>query len=442
MRQYLAYYRRNLKLALPIVLAQLGQIVVQQADIMMVGRLGATELAAIAFANSIFIFGMVFSMGFCLGLTPEVGHVSDKTQHKLLAKLLTNAYVVNVVVTLCMMFLLYVFSFFFIQMGQPDEVVKLAKPYYYTLVLSLFPMSLFFTNKQFAEGLGDTKNTMYVTLVANVLNVLLNYVLIFGKWGFPEFGMLGAGIATLFSRIFMAVGFYIVFKRRHFFTQITVFVSFQDIEFTTLRKLFLLGLPISVQMLLEVAAFGVSAVMAGWLGIEALASHQIAIGLATMSFMLAIGVGSATTIRVAHYYAGRDFKRLILAANASTHIVLFFMGLSGVLFYLFRNELPVFYTQDTEVMKLSATLLIATAIFQVFDGLQVVMLSILRGLGDVTHAMLYAFIAYILINLPVGYLLAFVFDLGTMGLWLGFIVGLAVAGLLFYSRIRILYKSF
>lgn len=442
MRQYLAYYRRNLKLALPIVLAQLGQIVVQQADIMMVGRLGATELAAIAFANSIFIFGMVFSMGFCLGLTPEVGHVSDKTQHKLLAKLLTNAYVVNVVVTLCMMFLLYVFSFFFIQMGQPDEVVKLAKPYYYTLVLSLFPMSLFFTNKQFAEGLGDTKNTMYVTLVANVLNVILNYVLIFGKWGFPEFGMLGAGIATLFSRIFMAVGFYIVFKRRHFFTQITVFISFQDIEFTTLRKLFLLGLPISVQMLLEVAAFGVSAVMAGWLGIEALASHQIAIGLATMSFMLAIGVGSATTIRVAHYYAGQDFKRLILAANASTHIVLFFMGLSGVLFYLFRNELPVFYTQNAEVLKLSATLLIATAIFQIFDGLQVVMLSILRGLGDVTHAMLYAFIAYILINLPVGYLLAFVFDLGTMGLWLGFIVGLAVAGLLFYSRIRILYKSF
>lgn len=442
MKVYFPYYRRNLKLALPIVLSQLGQVVVQQADIMMVGHLGATELAAIAFANSIFIFGMVLTMGFSLGLTPAVGHINDKTQYRLLAKLLSNAYLINMVVTVLLMLLMYVLSFFFNRMGQTPEVAALAKPYFITLLLSMLPLSLFFTNKQFAEGLGDTKNAMYVTLVANVLNILLNYVLIFGKWGFPEMGMLGAGVATLIARVFMALGFYAVFKRRSVFSPITQFVNLKVADIPTLRTLFFLGLPISVQMLLEVGAFGLSGIMAGWIGVISLASHQIALGLATMTFMLAIGIGAATTIRVSHYYGEQSFKKLIMAGTASTHIVLLFMGISGLLFYIFRHQLPYFYTEDTEVVVLSATLLMATAIFQVFDGLQLVMLSILRGLGDVKHAMAYAFVAYILINLPVGYLLAFTFEMGTLGLWLGFIVGLAAAGLLFYSRIRTLYKSF
>lgn len=442
MKVYFPYYRRNLRLAFPIVLSQLGQVVVQQADIMMVGHLGATELAAIAFANSIFIFGMVFAMGFSLGLTPAVGHVSDKTQHQLLAKLLSNAYLINIAITALMIVLMYALSFFFDRMGQTPEVVELSKSYFMMLLLSMLPLSLFFTNKQFAEGLGDTKNAMYVTLVANVLNILLNYVLIFGKWGFPEMGILGAGVATLISRVFMALAFYVVFKRRSVFHKITQFVSLKAVDAPSLRELFLLSLPISIQMLLEVAAFALSGIMAGWLGVISLASHQIALGLATMTFMLAIGVGASTTIRVAHYYSTKDFKKLMMAATASTHIVLLFMGISGILFYTFRHDLPYFYTQDVEVLALSALLLIATAIFQVFDGLQLVMLSILRGLGDVKHAMAYAFVAYILINLPIGYLLAFTFEMGTLGLWLGFIVGLGTAGLLFYSRIRTIYKSF
>lgn len=442
MKHYFSYYKRNLKLAFPIVLAQLGQIVVQQADIMMVGHLGPTELAAIAFANSIFVFGMVFAMGFSLGLTPAVGHVSDKTQYGLLAKLLSNAYLINTVMTILLSILLYAVSFFFDRMGQAPEVVQLAKPYFVMLLLSMLPLSLFFTNKQFAEGLGNTKNAMYVTLAANVLNVLLNYLLIFGKWGFPELGMLGAGVATLTSRIAMAVGFFAIFKKRSIFSKITDLVAVREFDRSILRQLFSLGFPISVQMLLEVAAFGLSGIMAGWIGVVSLASHQIAIGLATMTFMLAVGVGAATTIRVSHYYGERNFKGLVLAATASTHIVLAFMGISGLLFYVFRYQLPYFYSQDEGVIALSAVLLIATAIFQLFDGLQVVMLSILRGLGDVKHAMVYSFVAYILINLPTGYFLAFTLEMGTIGLWLGFIVGLAAAGLLFYSRIRTIYQSF
>ncbi|PVX51758.1 MATE family multidrug resistance protein [Balneicella halophila] len=442
MTKYLGYYKRNLRLAFPIVLSQLGQIVVQQADIMMVGRLGPTELAAIAFANSIFIFGMVFAMGFSLGLTPAVGHVEDKTQYKLLAKILSNAYIINIVIAVCLMILMYVISFFFSNMGQDPAVVSLAKPYYVTILLSLLPLSLFFTNKQFAEGLGDTKNAMYVTLFANFLNIFLNYVLIFGKWGFPELGMLGAGLATLTSRIFMALGFYAIFLRRNLFNRITKYIDLRDYSRLHIRKLFKLGLPISMQMFLEVAAFALSGIMAGWLGVISLASHQIAMGISSMTFMLAIGVGAATTIRVSHYYGEQNFKRLMLAATASTHIVLAFMGLSGLLIFLFRHDFPYFYNTDENVVALTAILLVATAIFQVFDGLQVVMLSILRGLGDVTYAMIYSFVAYILVNLPTSYFLAFTLDLGTVGLWYGFIFGLAVAGLLFYSRIRTIYKSF
>lgn len=429
-------------LAFPIVLSQLGQVVVQQADVMMVGHLGASELAAIAFANAIFIFGMVFVIGFSLGLTPAVGHIKDKAQYTLLAKLLSNAYIINMVVTVFLMIVMYIVSLFFDVMGQEPRVVALSRPYFITLLFSMLPLSLFFTNKQFAEGLGDTKNAMYITLAGNLLNILLNYVLIFGKWGFPDMGMLGAGIATLISRILMALGFYMIFKKRNFFSRITRFVNIHVFDKQTIRKLFMLGLPISTQMFLEVAAFALSGIMAGWLGVVSLASHQIALGIASMTFMLAIGVGAATTIRVSHYYGERNFKRLLLAANASTHIVLAFMGTSGLLIYLFRNDLPHFYNKEESVIALSATLLVVTAIFQIFDGLQLVMISILRGLGDVKHAMIYSFIAYILINLPMGYFFAFTLKLGTVGLWGGFIVGIGTAGFLFYSRIRTLYKSF
>ncbi len=440
--RYLPYYKRNLKLALPIVLAQLGQVVVQQADIMMVGHLGATELAAIAFSNAIFIFGLVFTMGFSLGLTPAVGHISDKTDYKILAKLLTNAYFINSVISLITMGLLYFSSFFFEQMGQDMEVVALAKPYFYATVISLLPLSFFITNKQFAEGLGDTKNAMYITLFSNVLNIVLNYLLIFGKLGFPELGMLGAGVATLISRVLMAIGFLAIFKRRERFRPISSFISFSYFDLRKIRELFRLGFPISVQMLLEVAAFAFSGIMAGWLGVVPQASHQIVLGIVTITFMLAVGVGSATTIRVAHYFAQKDWRNLIMAATASSHIIITFMGCSGLCFFLFRNTLPAFYTTDADVISLSGTLLVTAALFQLFDGLQVVMLSILRGLGDVTHAMWCAFIAYLLVNLPISYLLSFTFGLGTIGLWFGFIVGLGVAGVLFYARIRVLYRSF
>lgn len=442
MRKYFPYYKNNIRLALPIVLSQLGQIVVQQADIMMVGYVGTAELAAIAFANAIFIFGLIFIIGFSLGLTPAVGHIEDKKNYKQLGKLLSNGFFINILATILFMAGLFVTSFFFDQMGQEAKVIYLAKPYFYTLVISMFPLAIFYTQKQFAEGIGDTKNAMYVILSANVLNIFLNYILIFGKFGLPEYGILGAGIATLISRIYMVIAYTIIFKRNHIFRPIFERVRWHLVDRIIIKKLMNLGIPISIQLVLEVAAFALSGVMAGWLGVTALAAHQVGSSISSMSFMLSIGVGAATTIRVSHQFAAHNYRGLIMAAAASKHIIVLFMLVTGLSFYAFRHHLPHFYTQDVEVIKLSSMILIAVAIYQIFDGIQIIMISILRGLGDVKHAMIYSFIAYIIINLPIAYLLAFHFKLGVIGLWIGFIFGLGIAALLFYTRIRTLYSRF
>jgi MATE family multidrug resistance protein len=439
MTTYLPYYKRNLTLALPLILSQIGQALVQQVDIMMIGNVGTVELAAVAFANSIFIIGLIVSMGFALGLTPAIGHVFAEKDSIVISRLISNSFLLNLIFTILIAFLLVIASLFFNKMGQNEVVVALSKPYYYLLILSIFPLMIFMTFKQFTEGVGNTKNAMYVTVLGNLVNIVLNYLLIYGKFGAPQLGIIGAGIATLISRVVMAISFLLIVYRKPYFSIYMHKISLNYINKVYLKKLFVLGAPISMQMLLEVLAFGLSAIMAGWVSVTALASHQIALSLASFTFMIAVGIGSATTIRVAHQFSDRDFGGLLMAAKASIHIVLTFMGISALTFIIFRNAIPHFYSNDPEVIRFTSSLLIIAAIFQLFDGLQVVMLSILRGLGDVNHAMKYAFIAYILINLPIGYLLGFVFNFGIIGIWIAFVIGLGVASIMFMMRFRVLY---
>ncbi len=439
--KYAPYYKRNLKLAFPIVLSQAGQVIVQQVDTMMVGYVGTVELAAAAFANSVFVIGMIVVLGFTFGLTPVVGLAYKNESKKYLQGILVNSHVLNIGFGFLITLLLIGVGYLFPYMGQDEQVWKLAIPYFYTLVASLLPLIIFFTNKQFAEGIGNTKQAMYVTITANIINIILNYILIFGKFGAPELGLMGAGIATLISRVFMAIVFILMFKKGKTFSEYHSGLRFDLINIESLKKLISIGFPIAVQLLLEVLAFALSAIMAGWLGVIPLASHQIAVGLASISFMIVVGIGSATTIRVSHQLSNKDMHGLMMAAKASIHIVLAFMAVTASLFLIFRNVMPRIYTADEAVIILAAQMLIAAAVFQLFDGLQVVMISILRGFGDVKPAMRYAFVAYILINLPLSYLLAFKLGFGLVGLWIGFIVGLAIASLLFYHRFTVIYKK-
>ncbi|RUA31511.1 MAG: MATE family efflux transporter, partial [Bacteroidetes bacterium] len=303
---YIPYYKRNLQVAVPVMLSQFGQVMVSQVDNMMVGMVGTAELAAAAFANSVFVIMMIIGMGFSFGLTPLVGHAWSSKDYPLTGKLLRNGFFTNTLLAIVLSVIMIAVSFFFDSMGQDEEVVALAVPYYRILVVSFLPFIWFFTFKQFAEGMGDTLNAMIITLVANVVNIILNYVFIFGKWGSDAYGLNGAGYATLISRILMPIAFFFVFRYRKIFWRYWVHAWRSSIEKATVWKLVKVGTPISMQMLLEVTAFAFTSIMAGWIGVVPLAAHQIAIGLSSVTFMIVTGISSGTTIRISHQFSRGD----------------------------------------------------------------------------------------------------------------------------------------
>lgn len=433
---YTPFYRRNLRLAFPVVLSQLGQVTVQLADTMMVGHVGTAELAAAAFANNIFMLGMLFGMGITFGTTPLVGNAFGNNDLKQVVVLLKNGIFTHLAVALVLTIIMGVIYLFLPFMGQSSEVVLLAKPYYLLLCLSYLPFLMFFSFKQFFEGIGNTKMAMQITLMANAINVIVNYVFIFGKFGFPELGLNGAGIGTLVSRIFMPVAFFIYVARIPRFRRYFLLAKKQLFTIKRVISILKIGIPIGFQIIVEVFAFALGAIMMGWLGEIPLAAHQVALGMASFTYMISLGVAQANTIRVSHQMGVKDYKSLKMAAFASTHLVLVFMMTMGVVFVLARHELPLLFTSDKQVVLIAAQLLIIAAFFQVFDGLQVVMLSTLRGMADVKIPMIMAFFAYLLVGIPTSYVLAFLFHIGPQGIWLGYLVGLAVAGVMFYFRFK------
>ncbi|MDX8339449.1 MATE family efflux transporter [Draconibacterium sp. IB214405] len=440
-QDYIPFYRRNLTLALPIVLSQIGQVTVSLADNMMVGHVGTTELAAASFANSIFVIGMVFGMGITMGLTPLVGRAYGQNELHKAIKWLKNGVFTHFIASSVLMVLMFGIYFFLPYMGQPENVLHLARPYFLLLCSSYLPFMFFFSLKQFFEGIGNTKIAMQITLTANVINILVNYVLIFGKFGFPQMGLMGAGIGTLISRICMPLLFAWFILRNNRYRRYFVFAHHQSILKENIKALLRMGIPIGFQLIVEVAAFAIGAVMMGWLGETPLAAHQIALGLATLSYMVALGISQANTIRVSHQMGEKDYTSLKRAVYASTHLVLGIMSLSVLTFILARKWLPYLFTTDPEVIAVAAGLLIIAAVFQLFDGLQVVMQSSLRGMADVAKPMLISFIAYLFISIPTSYVLAFLFDIGPQGIWLGYLVGLGTAGILFYFRFKRLLKK-
>lgn len=439
-QNYIPFYKRNLTLALPIVLSQIGQVTVSLADNMMVGHVGTTELAAASFANSVFMIGMVFGMGVTMGLTPLVGKAYGRNEIHQAIVWLKNGISAHVVMAVALTLVMFGIYFFLPYMGQSKNVLALARPYYLMLCSSYLPFMLFFTIKQFFEGIGNTKMAMQITLTANLINILVNYLFIFGKFGFPELGLMGAGIGTLFSRICMPFLFAFFILRNNRFKRFFIFAHYQKIIRNDVVALLKIGIPIGFQLIVEVAAFGIGAVMMGWLGETQLAAHQVALGLATFTYMISLGVSQANTIRVSHQMGMKDYLSLRRAVFASTHLVLLFMSISALLFILGRNILPIMFTPDTEVIHVAAGLLVIAAIFQLFDGLQVVMQSSLRGMADVTQPMLIAFIAYLLIGIPTSYVFTFILHMGPQGIWYGYLVGLGTAGVLFYLRLIRLLK--
>ena len=434
--EYLPVYRKNLTLAVPVILAQLGQVTVNLADNMMVGHVGTTELAAASFAINVFHIGMLFGLGITLGITPLVGQSFNAQNPGGVGGWLKNGILVHFLVAILLCLLMSSVVFFMGRMGQSEDVVKAAIPYFLIQVASLLPMLLFFSIKQFFEGVDNTKIAMIITIIANFVNIGLNYVLIFGKLGFPALGLNGAGYATLISRLIMPVIFLLIILKRPSFRVYFESAKKTRFEIQKIKRMLSIGLSIGMQMIIEILAFSIGAIMLGWISKEALAGHQVAIGMAGMTYLISFGLASGTTIRVSHAFGGRDRNELKHAVFASLHIVIAFMSLMGILFVVLRNQLPLLFTSDPEVIRFAAGLLIVGAFFQIFDGVQVVLLGALRGMADVRIPMFLAFFLYIVVSLPISYLLAFVFNFGYSGVWIGFVFGLSTAAVLFGFRFK------
>lgn len=443
-KEYLPYYKRNLRVALPVMLTQLGASLVGFFDSIMVGHYATVDLAAVSFANAIFFTVMVFAMGALMGLTPlvgiQVGEMAQTTENKSIiqrriASLFQNGMLFTILLSVLMLILLSACIPFLDRFGQDPEVIEVARPYYIIIVISLVPFLFFSFFKQFLEGLGNTMVAMVITLLMNGLNILLNWVFIYGNWGFEPMGATGAGIGSLISRIGMPLCFWVVMAFHKEWKRYLC-MAWKRFSWQHIRELAKIGFPIGGQTLLETFLFTASFVIIGWISKEALAAHQVANQIADMTFMLALGIGSATTIRVSHQLGESNLHGVRMASNASIHLVLLMNTIGATLMIGLRNYIPVLFTEDQEVITIASQLIVVAGLFQYADGLQAVGAAMLRGITDVKVPMIIAFVAYIVIGLSVGLLCAFPLQMGAVGIWIGFICGLALAAICFHIRFR------
>lgn len=430
------HYRTNLFLAFPVILSQAGHIVVVFADNLMVGRLGATQLAAAAFANSIFIVGMVFGIGVSMAITPIVGAAYGGGNRSEAISWFKKSFKIYPYFSLIHSLIMGLVVLLFPYMGQSDEVVRLAIPYYLILVASIFPLQYFSIFKQYAEGLGNTRIAMFITIFANIVNISFNYLLIYGKFGFPQLGLNGAGIATLISRAVMPFIFYAFYKKLNFFVAERNFKEKAKVTVQNIKRLFNIGIPIGAQSIVEVLTFSLGSIMMGWIGEKQLAAQQIVLSLVSFTYMAASGLAAATTIKVSQFKGMNDKKSIVETVKASWVLVVIFMVCSVIAFILLRYQIPSWFVPDKEVIEIAASLMIIGGLFQIFDGLQVITLGALRGLEDVKKPMLFLIIAYFPVALPISYLMTFTFKLGPQGIWVGYLVGLMSVATLLILRFR------
>ena len=433
-QKYKLHYQTNLKLAIPIVISQLGHTLVHTADSVIVGHFAGTiPLAAVALVNSIFMVIMVIGIGVSYGLTPLIAQQSGKKNFKECGKLLANSLLINTILGIFLYVFIHFGSLLIIDnLDQTPEVVKEAKPYLTLLSLSIIPLMVFMTFKQFAEGLGFTKQAMMISLWGNVFNICLGVILVKGLFGINPMGVSGVGWSTLTDRSIMAIVMAVyVMRSKHFKAYLKSF-SISSIDRIRSLSILKIGTPVAMQYTFEVSAFSAAAIFIGTIGAVEQAAHQVAINMVSMTYMMASGISAAATIKTGNNFGMKDFLNLRLSAISSYHIVLVFMSFTAILFAGFNQYLPWIYTSDQAVINIAAHLLIIGGIFQLFDGTQVVGLGILRGIGDVNIPTLITFVAYWIIGLPVGYYLGISLGMGANGVWYGLTLGLLVsAGLLF-----------
>lgn len=432
------YYKDILRLAYPISLGQLGNVLANMADSLMLGNYDADHLAASAFSFNIFITVLLFLMGFSIGITPLVAQAAGNRNTSELAKIFKNGFVTNVVfggIALLVLLSLYLLMPY---MGQEEQVIRLSQPYFILLSMSLVPLIFYIYLRQYIEGFGFTRPAMYFSFISNSLNVFLNYLFIEGHGGFAEMGITGAGYATLISRVILPLMIIGYIFRKKVLRQIMLRALVVKVSLVECFDIVKLSFPISVQLTVEVFAFASAAVAIGTIGADELAAHQIAIILAAVSYIIMTGVGSSATIIIGQYVGINKLETLPKLARAVARISLTFMGGMGLIYFLFRVELPHLFLSeaDLHIADIATSLLVITAIFQLPDGLQSVYLGVLRGMKDVWYPTLITIVAYWGVSIPLGRVLAFTYGYDEVGIWLGLVGGLTLSATFLYFRMQ------
>ncbi|PQJ30427.1 MATE family efflux transporter [Nonlabens arenilitoris] len=440
LQDYTREFGRNLNIAYPIMAGQIAHLLVAFADNVMVGKLGDAQLAAVSLGNTLIFIALSIGIGFSFAITPLVAEADAKGNFQKVKSIFHNGVLVSTIngVLLCILLFLSEPILFFLD--QPDEVIVLAIPYMRIVAFSMIPLMIFQSIKQFSDGLSKTVFAMQATIVANIVNIILNYLLIYGEFGFPRLEVEGAAYGTLVARILMVpVLIFLLTRKVELKKYFTLIESF---SVSIIKKLLHLGFPTALQMFFEVSLFTAAIILSGVLGTKNQAANQIALNLSAMTFMVGVGLSVTATIRVGNQLGAGNITELKRIARSIFLLTLIFDVFFALMFYSFRAQLPWVYIDDIEVVKIASSLLVVAAFFQVSDGLQVVFLGALRGLQDVWIPSLICFVAYWLIGFPVSYYLGIILDYDGQGIWMGLLLGLSVSSILMYLRYRYLIKLY
>lgn len=450
LHQYTKEFSYNLKLAYPIILGMLGHTLIGIVDNIMVGKLGATELAAVSLGNSFIYVAISLGIGFSTAITPIIAQADAEKDTQKIRSAFHHGLFLCGILGLTLFGVIVLAKPLMYYMGQPEEVIVLAKPYIDWVAFSLIPLVVYQGYKQFADGLSMTKYSMYAIIMANVVHVILNYFLIYGIWIFPKMGIIGAALGTVISRLMMLAFMHLILSRNKKLTAYFQNFSFQDIKKAMLNKIVSLGLPSALQMFFEVALFTSAIWLSGSLGKNSQAANQIALSLASATFMFAMGLSVTAMIRVSNQKGLKDYKKLVVVARSIFLLAIIIEIIFAICFVLFHQYLPHLFLNmeknalvidNEEVIAIAAQLLLVAAVFQISDGIQVVVLGALRGLQDVKLPMYITFAAYWVVGFPVSYYLGKHTELKATGIWIGLLAGLTVAAVFLYIRFNYLTKK-
>lgn len=433
---HLTHYKALAQLALPIMVGQLGMLLVGFADTIMIGHHSTQELAAASFVNNLLTLAIVTGIGFSLGLTPVVGALQGQKRQAEAGLALKSSLVANTLVALGLIAAALVLYLFLDRLGQPEELLPIIRPYYLIVTLAMLPVMWFNSGRQFTDGIAKPQYGMWILLAGNGLNILGNWFLINGIGPFPELGLNGAGISTIFARSCMALTYLFLIGRGRRFQRYRVGLFRHRGAKSMVKRLFHLGTPMAMQSGMECASFSLCAILVGWIGTLALASHQIMCIISQFNFMIYLGLGTAVSVRTSHFFGQGCIDEVRHTATAGFRLMLLLEVVLSALLFMVHDKMGSWFTDNAEVTAMVSSLFLVFVAYQFGDGMQINYANALRGITDVKALALIAFVAYFLISLPASYLFAFPLDMGLVGVWLGFPFGLTSAGVMLWWRFQ------